>query len=76
MPDPVKITKVESPDAPAEPVAESGVKCPHCGSTLREHHDGINSLHCDSAACVGCCFLPAGKTAILRLGYPRCPAEH
>lgn len=74
MPDPVKITKVEPLDA--EPAAESGVKCPHCGSTLIEHHDSLSALHCDSAACVGCCFLPAGKTAILRPSYPHCPAEH
>jgi hypothetical protein len=42
--------------------------CPHCGGTLRPHHDTVGSLHCDSRDCVGCCFLPPDSTSA---GRPR-----
>jgi hypothetical protein len=71
------VEETAAPEAEAPEAKPNGNArtCPHCGSALREHHDSLNALHCDSPNCAQCCFLPgpAGRL-LLRPGSPACPS--
>lgn len=56
---------------PATPPTPS-VLCPHCDEPLREHHDTLEALHCDSLVCIACCWVRDEVGKLLHRGPVQC----
>jgi len=72
----VAVEHAEADAAAAQKAADKATpNCPHCGHKLKAEHDLGDHLHCDSPACIECCFSPSDDGPVLRPNYPPCPSD-